>query len=50
MKKSKIKVEQKDLRKSGSTQNLMAQRMPARTYVDRKKESAKRACRSKGYC
>lgn len=33
-------------KKMGSQQNLMAQRMPARTYVDKKKEAKKRACRS----
>lgn len=46
MKKIRIKVERQNLRKSGSTQNLMAQRMPARVYKDKKKEASKRACRS----
>lgn len=32
-------------KKVGSKQNLMAQRMPARTYVDKKKEAKKQACR-----
>lgn len=30
----------------GSQQNLMAQRMPARIYVDKKKEAKKKACRN----
>lgn len=44
MKKFKIKIE-KPAKKAGSQQNLMAQRMPARVYKDKKKESSKRACR-----
>lgn len=34
-------------KKLPSQQNLMAQRMPARVYVDKKKKQAKSACRSK---
>lgn len=35
-------------RKTGSQQNLMAQRMPARVYKDKKKEGEKYSCRN-GY-
>lgn len=33
-------------KKMASQQNLMAQRMPARIYVDKKKEAKKKACRN----
>lgn len=36
----------KSVKKVGSKQNLMAQRMPARVYVDKKKEASRRACRN----
>lgn len=34
-------------RKLPSKQNLMAQRMPARVYADKKKKQSKDACRKK---
>lgn len=37
------------IKKAPSKQNLMAQRMPARVYVDKKKKQAKSACRSKSF-
>lgn len=36
-------------KKTPSQQNLMAQRMPARVYVDKKKQQNKSACRSKSF-
>ena len=37
------------IKKLPSQQNLMAQRIPSRTYVDKKKKQAKNACRSKSF-
>lgn len=44
MKKQKIKIMWSDI-KVGSQQNLMAQRLPSRKFVDKKKSVKKNACR-----
>lgn len=46
MKKIVIKVDTA-VQKHASQQNLMAQRMPARVYKDKKKEASRRSCREK---
>lgn len=43
--KIKVKVNKADLKKVGSVQNIIAQHSCARIFQDKKKKSAKYACR-----
>lgn len=45
MKKQRLKIKWSDI-KVGSQQNLMAQRLPSRKFVDKKKNAKKIACRN----
>lgn len=45
MKKQRLKINWSDI-KVGSQQNLMAQRLPSRKFVDKKKSAKKNACRN----
>lgn len=44
---SKIRIKVPKVQKTKSEQTVMAQRMPSRTYKDKKKNNAKYCCRNK---